>query len=335
MSRLNPLAVRVPPGATAVRPVWADLPPAVQAVVEQRCGASVAAARSMGSGFTPGFASRLELTDGGRVFVKAADDETRSMFAASYRAEIDNLRALPSSVPAPPLLWSHDADGWVLLAMADVEGRQPTRPWTDADLAPVLDALEVTATALTPAPDCVAARSFADDFGEYVGAWRSNLERGFVPDWLVPHVDCCQDLARLAVESLRGDTAVHTDIREDNVLLTSDRRVWICDWNWVVRGHHAIDTLAVLICAHGDGHDADAIVAERMLTRALSPDVVDGFLALLLGYFHRAHQEPVPMTSPWIRAHQGWYADATGRWLGVRRDWLSSRDDRPSGDLGA
>lgn len=186
----------------------------------------------------------------------------------------------------------------------------------------MLDALEVTATALTPAPDRVAARSFADDFAQYASAWNVNLARGLVPGWLVPHAGCCRDLAGLAVDSLCGDTAVHTDVREDNVLLAADGRVWICDWNWVVRGHHAIDTLAVLICAHGDGHDADAIVAERVLTRDLSPDVVDGFLALLLGYFHRARHEPAPLTSPWIRAHQGWYADAVGRWLGLRRDWL-------------
>ncbi|MDQ3628275.1 MAG: aminoglycoside phosphotransferase family protein [Actinomycetota bacterium] len=322
MPRLAPLPLRTPAAATARRPSWQQLPVEVRAVVRERCGADVVSATSMGSGFTPGFASRLELSDDSRVFVKAADEETRSMFAESYRAEIRNLRVLPSSVPAPALLWSHDTDGWVLLATADVEGRQPVRPWALSELARVLDALESTATALTPAPAGVAARSFADDFGEYVGAWRWNLEQGVVPGWLVPHADGCQILAALAVESLRGNTAVHTDIREDNVLLGADGRVWICDWNWVVRGHHAIDTLAVLICAHGDGHDADEMLAERALTRDLPPEAVDGFLALLLGYFHRARHEPVPVASPWIRAHQGWYADAAGRWLGLRRGWL-------------
>lgn len=322
MPRLAPLPLRTPAAATALRPTWEQLPERVRAVVQARCGAGVVSAASMASGFTPGFASRLVLADRTRVFVKAADDETRSMFASSYRAEIDNLRVLPASAPAPRLLWSHDADGWVLLATADVEGRHPARPWTGPDLGAVLDTLEATSAALTPAPDGVGGRTFADDFGEYVGAWPSNLERGVVPDWLVPHAGRCQELAALAVDALCGETAVHTDIREDNVLIAADGKVWICDWNWVVRGHHAIDTLAVLICAHGDGHEADGVVAERALTMDLPAEVVDGFLALLLGYFHRVRHEPVPSTSPWIRAHQGWYADAAGRWLGLRRGWL-------------
>lgn len=321
MPRLEPLPVRVPANGTALRPDWTDLPPQVRSLVEQRCGSQVEAARSMGSGFTPGFASRLSLTDGSRVFVKAADEESRAMFAESYRAEIRSLRALPASVPAPPLLWAHDDDGWVVFAMVDVEARHPGRPWSDLDLAAVLDALERTGTALTPTPHALAERSFADDFGGYVTAWPENVERGLVPGWLVPRSARCQDLAAAALDALRGDTAVHTDIREDNVLIGSDGRVWICDWNCVVRGHEAIDTLAVLICAHGDGHDADALLTERRVTRPLPDDVVDGFLALLLGYFHRARHEPAPVASPWLRTHQGWYADAAGRWLGLRRGW--------------
>lgn len=111
------LPLTVPQDGTAVRPRWAELPAHVRAVIERRCDASVVDSESMSAGFTPGFASRLHLSDGRRVFVKAADDATRSLFADSYREEARKLDLLPESVPAPRLLWSHDADGWVALGL--------------------------------------------------------------------------------------------------------------------------------------------------------------------------------------------------------------------------
>lgn len=319
-----PLPVRVPAGATASRPTWEQLPAHVRRLVVGRCGAEVVGATSMGSGFTPGFASRLLLADGRRVFVKAADDETRSMFAASYRAEAAKLAVLPADVPAPRLLWVHDADGWVVLGLTDVAGHTPLRPWSGADLDAVLDALAASAAALTPAPTGVAWPAFADEFGGLTSMWTASVETGRVPAWLAPHAGECAELARAGVGLLAGDTACHTDVREDNVLLDADHRVWICDWNWMVLAHPAFDSLAVLTCAHGDGHDSDALLEQRAITRGLPEGLVDGFLALLLGYFLHQSREPSPDTSPWLRAHQGWYADAVGRWLGLRRGWLAS-----------
>jgi hypothetical protein len=320
-ARLAPIAVRVPPGATACRPTWDELPAEVRALVSRRCGAEVVGATSIGAGFTPGFASRLLLADGRRVFVKAADERTRAPFAASYRAEAAKLVALPPAVPAPRLLWSHDADGWVVLAVQDVVGVSPPRPWTEAHLDAVLDALEATAHALTPPPPGVKWPSFADEYGDLPGYWSACADAGRVPAGLLPYADRCSELAAASVGLLAGNTACHTDVRDDNILIDTDGSVWFCDWNWVVRAHPAFDSLAVLLCAHGDGHDADALLERRAVTRALPDGLVDGFLALLLGYFLVQAAEPAPDTSPWLRAHQGWYAEAAGRWLGQRQSW--------------
>ena len=293
----------------------------MRALVAERCGAQVVDAISIGSGFTPGFASRLLLADGRRLFVKAADEQTRGMFAASYRAEAAKLAVLPSSVPAPRLQWVHDADGWVVLAIEDVCGVQPERPWTAGALGSVLDALEESARALTPAPSGVEWPSFADEFGELPSYWALSLEKCRVPGWLAPHTDHCARLATAGVRLLAGDTACHTDVREDNVLLDADGRVWICDWNWMVRAHPALDSLCLLLCAHGDGHDAESLLEERAITRSLPEGLLDGFLALMLGYFLHQSKEPSPPTSPWLRPHQDWYALAAGRWLGLRQSW--------------
>ena len=319
--RHAPLPVRVPAGATACRPTWTELPAHVRALVSERCGAQVVDATSIGSGFTPGFASRLLLDDGRRVFVKAADEQTRAPFAASYRAEAAKLAVLPPGVPAPRLRWVHDADGWIVLGIEDVRGVQPQRPWSADSLHAVLDALEANARALTPAPAEIEWRSFVDDFGELPSYWGRSLETGRVPGWLAPHADRCAELAAAGVRLLAGDTACHTDVREDNVLLDTEGRVWICDWNWMVRAHPALDSLCLLLCAHGDGHDAEALLEQRAITRGLPDGVLDGLLALLLGYFLHQSAEPAPQTSPWLRPHQGWYALAAGRWLGLRQSW--------------
>lgn len=73
--------------------------------------------------------------------------------------------------------------------------------------------------------------------------------------------------------------------------------------------------------AHGDGLDADSLLTREPLTRDLDPDLVDGVLALLLGYFTwAAGQDPVE-TSPYLRTHQAWYRDASSSWLSARRGW--------------
>src|SRR3954452_6256758 len=115
----------VPHGRTARRLEWAHLPPTVRAAVEERCGAPVATATSQSSGFTPGFASVLECTDGSKHFVKAASTRAQRMFADAYREEARKLAALPIAAPAPRLLWSMDIDDWFVLSTAYVDAHAP------------------------------------------------------------------------------------------------------------------------------------------------------------------------------------------------------------------
>ena len=106
----------IPYGATARRLDWLLLPPMVRRLVEDRFGTKVVAAVSADAGFTPGCASVLTGADGRRLFLKAASKKAQRPFAAAYREEIRKLRGLPSGLPVPTLLWSHEDDLWVLLA---------------------------------------------------------------------------------------------------------------------------------------------------------------------------------------------------------------------------
>ncbi|MBD8870032.1 phosphotransferase [Nocardioides donggukensis] len=307
----------VPTGKTARRLEWQFLPVHIRRLVEQRCGSPVVEADSQTGGFTPGFASVLTCEDGSRHFVKAASVKAQRMFAESYREEARKLAALPAGVPAPRLLWRHETD-WVVLGIEYVAARLPHRPWQDADLDATLDALETVADRLTPPPAALELDSFAEEFGELVGHW--DHVRAALPD--LPHLADAAALAAGFAEVTEGSTLVHTDVRDDNVLVDESGRAWLCDWNWPVLGAAWLDTLFALIGPCGDGHDVDEVLARRRLTRDVPDEHVDTVLALLAGYFFRQRDLPVPPTSPWLRAHQSWQGEVVWSWLCRRRGWV-------------
>jgi len=304
----------IPHGQTSRRLEWVHLPPQVRDVIAARCGAPVVDAKSQGGGFTPGFASVLTCADGSRHFVKAASAVAQRTFAHSYREEARKLSALPGTVPAPRLLWVEDAD-WVVLGLEYVEARAPQRPWRPDELDLCLDALEVVADELTPVPDGLDLDLIAADFDDWPGLWST------VPDRDArPYADEAAALAATFAEVTGGETLVHTDIRDDNVLLTQDRALF-CDWNWPVVGAPWLDSLILLISPRGDGLDVARVIAERRLLRDVPADHIDRVLALLAGYLLSRGAEPAPPNSPHLRAAQRWQGEVAWDWLCERRRW--------------
>ena len=94
-----------------------------------------------------------------------------------------------------------------------------------------------------------------------------------------------------------------------------------CDWNWPAVGAAWLDSLFLLIGPRGDGLDVDAVVAARPLTRDVPAEHVDAVLALVIGYFFKSGDDPVPPTSPHIRDHQRWQGEVLWQWLCERRGW--------------
>lgn len=309
------LAIPFPLGRTARRLEWPHLPPAVRGLIEERCGSPVVSAETQGGGFTPGFASVLTCADGSRHFVKAASTAAQRMFAQSYREEARKLCALPDTLPAPRLLWSEDGD-WVVLELEYVDATAPRRPWRVAELDACLDALETVADRLTPIPEDLPLDPIADELADWPALWD---EVRTAHD--LPHADEAAALAASYAEVAGGDTVVHTDIRDDNVLLTPDGRAQFCDWNWPVAGADWLDSLMLLIGPRGDGLDVDAVIAERRLLRGVPADHIDRVLALLCGYFLKCAGDPVPPTSPHIRDAQRWQGQVVWDWLSERRRW--------------
>jgi hypothetical protein len=307
----------VPVGHTARRVEWSHLPPRVRRAVEAQLGSPVVTADSRTSGFTPGLASVLTTEDGTRHFVKAASTKAQRMFAQAYREEARKLAALPAGVPAARLRWTLDADDWFVLGLEHVEARQPRRPWRTDELDACLDTLEVVADLLTPPPPDLALDPVADEFAAFPGYWDHLRDRR--PD--LAQLDEAAQLAGRYREVVGGDTVVHTDVRDDNVLLRQDGSAVLCDWNWPSVGAPWLDTLLLLVGPRGDGLEVESVLATRRLVRDVPAESIDVVLALVTGYFLRQSEEPVPPTSPYMRAHQRWQGEVCWAWLAERRGW--------------
>lgn len=284
-------------------------------------GAAVVHAASQDAGFTPGFASVLTDATGTKTFVKAASLQAQRPFAEAYAEEARKLTALrpfldgPRPAPATRLLWTDEVAGWVVLGIEYVAGKPPARPWQPDDLATCLDGLEVCAELFTPAPMELAR--FVDEVAQWPSLW--DRIATLYPDY--PHTRQAKALAEQFAQACDGQTLVHTDIRDDNILLTADGGVIFCDWNWPVRGAAWIDSLVLLIGPRGDGVDVEALIQQRPLLREVPAEDIDRLLALILGYFLFSAAQAVPPSSPFLRDGQRWQAEVVAHWLAERRSW--------------
>lgn len=307
----------VPHGRTAQRLTWKFLPTPVRSLVEERLGSPVVDATSQDAGFTPGFASVLTGADGNRLFVKAASVAAQKQFAEAYLEEARKLRLLGDRIPAPRLLWVHEpatpAD-WVVLGFEAVDGRAPRRPWRPDELGRTLDLAEEIAETTREVPDALRLRPLHEDLPALLTGWAD------VPaEW--PHRDEAAELAAAYPQLPDADRFVHSDLRDDNVLLCRDGGALACDWNWPALGPDWIDLVTVLASAHGDGLEVEDELASRALTRDVPAEHVDAWLAALCGFMLSARQRPPLPTSPYLRVHASWWAEALWSWLAARRGW--------------
>lgn len=315
--------VVVPVRATARRPGWENLGTAVRSVIQQTVGQPVIDTWSARTGFTPGFASRLTLADGVRVFVKAAssaDDELHGWpLSDAYRDEARKLQALPAGIGAPRLLWHRDVEiegvQWVVLGLQYVDGVPPRRPWRRSELRLVMDKLAATADALSRVPAGLHLASAVSELTDGQAARLTRIrELGGDNAWF----DRVERLCGEAEARLDGTSVVHLDLRDDNVLIDAQDEVWFVDWNWPAVGAPWLDLVCILISAVGDGLDGDALLAEHPLTVAVAPESVDCLLAVLWTFWEIQRHQAAPAFSPHLRDHQAWYADATAAWLRQR-----------------
>ncbi|HEU0128728.1 MAG TPA: hypothetical protein VFQ48_09010, partial [Pseudonocardiaceae bacterium] len=196
----------------------------MRGTIEQLAGAAVVGDMSAGTGFTPGFASRLDLANGRSVFVKAAssaDDELHGWpLSDAYREEVRKLTALPGGIGAPSLLWHRDVelDGlrWIVVGFQYVDATPPRRPWRREQLALVLDKLSATAAVLTAVPPELGLEPVAQHLVErYPQRLAQARQAHGASEWL----DTVEELCAEGVDRTAGESIVHLDLRDDNILI--------------------------------------------------------------------------------------------------------------------
>jgi aminoglycoside phosphotransferase (APT) family kinase protein len=310
-----------PPPAQGVRVHWEQLPEPVRNAIEIRLGARVVEAVTQPGGFSPGLAARLRLDDGRRVFVKAVSEAANPDSPMMHRREALIVAALPASAPVPRLLWIHDEDGWVMLAFEDVDGRHPGSPWTDADMALVVDALKRMAADLTPSPirtDVTASAAFERG----INGWRIAMERGerHLDPWCLKHLVRLADLESRAPTAAAGKTLLHFDTRADNILIAGDR-VFVVDWPSARLGAAFVDWLCMAPSVAMQGGPAPDEFMRRFDVSDVTRDDFDAILCSAAGYFVVRALEPAPPGIPTVRAFQAAQGEVALAWLKDRLRW--------------
>lgn len=313
-------------GVGGNRLVWTDLPDHVRAGIEGLLGAPVIDASNEPGGFSPGLAARVALADGRRMFVKAVNSDRNEhsvqMFATEARI-LAGLRAveLRAPVAVPELLGTFEEDGWIALAITEVDGHQPAIPWRPAELDLVVRAVGVLGECLTPNPLPIVVPTIATSCVDIFAGWRGlaggSIDARGVPDWAVANLDRLAELESGWSTAATGDTLLHLDLRADNLLVAGDR-VFVVDWPHACTGAAWVDLLAMLPSVIMQGGDPAGCWRRYPAARDVDDDQMNAVLAALAGYFTTYALLPPPPGLPRVRAFQRAQGDAALIWLRAR-----------------
>ncbi|MFI5692478.1 phosphotransferase family protein [Kribbella sp. NPDC051586] len=311
--------------ATSLRPDWSSVPADLQEALAVALGTQIDSVdRPVSSGFTGGFAARAQLADGREVFIKAAHGTTHAYEA--YQREAEVVPRLPATVRVPAIVATARTSDWFAVVSEWVSGRMPGTPWTEVDFELVTATCEGMAEALRPSP----LREL-ESFGELVGtdvavpaqilAGERQMPVGLQP-WLPQVLQELAELAAAGPEVLVGDTAMHSDLRPDNLLIDESGTCWTVDWNWLTLGPRWVDWAGLLPIAQHQGIDTLAAIKRSPLTADVPPEHLDAFVAVIAAYMLKnTDAPPPPGCTPALRQHQRFYAWTYLDWLAVRRGW--------------
>ena len=308
-------------GVGGTRLDWHQVPAGVRDSIEQFLGRSVTTASSQAGGYSPALASRLTLDDGSGIFVKAiAPDEVSGAPGGQgiYRREAQVVEALPDTVPAPRFLASLEAEAWVVLIFEEVIGTPPILPWQRGELNRVLEAMATLASILTPSPISAPPASFPGGVNDWASLCMDPSALDELPGldaWARANVEQLSDVASTAKSAHQGSTLLHSDIRADNILLTSNGVVFV-DWPHAKVGAPWVDLIYFLpsVAMQGGG-DPQELFWDHPLAQGADRRAVCSVLASLTGFFiYGATQKPPPGL-PMLRSFQLAQGIASLAWL--------------------
>jgi hypothetical protein len=308
-----------------MRPAWESLPLPVQDALESILGFSVVRAESQRGGFSPGVAARVFGPDGQRAFVKAVSAAVNEHSCRLHRDEARFAALLPAGHPSPRLLGCYDEHPWVALAFEQVDGHEPGRPWTAADLSAAISALDVQALVPAPPglPTVVATHS------EELRGWRDLAAAGTpLTPWESRHLDALVELEPAWEAAATGDRWLHLDSRGDNLLVRRDGSAVLVDWPFSSAGDPMMDALAFVPAAVRDGAvggepgaACEQLFQRFAAARVADPDAVTALLVAFAGLMQHRHRQPPPPGLPTVREFQRSQGEVALAWLRHRTGW--------------
>jgi hypothetical protein len=316
-----------------MRPTWESLPHSVRAALQDVLGFSVVRAESQRGGFSPGVAARVYGRPHERAFVKAVSSEVNDLSPQMHRDEAVYAALLPAGHPSPRLLGSCEVGPWVGLAFEHVDGHEPGRPWTSADLDAAVAALDRQAQVLA-VPELPTV---FDSHRLELEGWRQLAAASPVglTDWEARHLDDLASLEPAWADAAAGDRWLHLDTRGDNLLVLADGSAVLVDWPGSSAGNPVFDALAFVPAAIRDGAlgvvppgtsvfdvapDVLAQGCEELFGRfacapGASPDGLTALVCAFAGLMQWRMRQPPPPGLPTVRAFQASQGVVALAWL--------------------
>jgi thiamine kinase-like enzyme len=254
-------------------------------------GARPVAWQERAGGYSTAERYTVELDDGRRVFVKAAEAEHMARW---IRREHEVYSSLSGSF-IPKLIGFDDDGVRPLLVLEDLSHADWGTSWTDERIGVVRSALDELHAA-TPPP---STRPVRETLPSLFGRWRI-VEEDPEPflsvglrsrDWLDERLPALIEAADAA--PVDGDALVHLDVRSDN-LCTLEGRALLVDWNWLSFAAPEMDLVgwACSLALEGGPQPWELVPAQPELA------------ALLAGVFAATAGLPPPETAPTVREFQ-------------------------------
>lgn len=239
---------------------WEELPTVLRCAVETKTG-TVLSAETPSAGRNSTFAAFLH-TVGGSVFVKGVPDYDRLVTVHEHEIQI-NARLRDTVREAPRLLWVVRIEGWLLAGYESVPGEHADLTPGSSDVPAVVDTLSRLAQQLTPSP-ATGVAPLRKRYARLAGwQWLAHHHADELGAWEKQHLDQLIQFDDDVPNSLLGDSLVHGDIHQLNLLVTGDQ-VHVIDWAWSRTGPPWVDAALLVTRLIGEGHEPEH--AERFVS---------------------------------------------------------------------
>lgn len=256
---------------------YSEVPVAVHDHVRRRFGAHEVLREHKG-GMSPGCATTLATADGGCVFVKAVGRELNERTTELFRREAQVLRRLPDVCYRARLLDTFDDGGWVALCLEHITGEHPDLT-DERTFDAVAETIRRQTRELTPPPADVAAESLAETALRWASQW-TDITRdsgAYLPAWAADDVPALAARVQRLPASVQSESLCHFDIRDDNLLLTSEGNPVVLDWGNPRLGPAWTDV--VFLAAQRGDAEAAVTWLETQLPGAVRDTVATFFVA--------------------------------------------------------